>query len=103
MLIQDIHINIMIVFYSCYFLNNRIGSYKLNYMVVQTLLSTMLHWMPRRLLTGAQCLLFNSILRPETLLFLPMALHCLMVYLYIQHKFIRMTHHLSRNGIQYRR
>ena len=48
-------------------------------MVVQTLLSTMFHLMPRRLLTGAQCLPFNSILRPETVLSLTMALHCLMV------------------------
>ena len=63
-------------------------------MVVQTLLSTMLHLMPRRLLTGTQCLLFNSLLRPETLLSLPMALHLLMVYLYLHDKLIRMTHRI---------
>jgi hypothetical protein len=50
-------------------------------MVVQTLLSTMLRLMPLRLLTGAQCLLFNSILQVllETRLSLTMAFHFLMV------------------------
>ena len=48
-------------------------------MVVQTLPSTMLDLMPRRLLTGTQCLPFNSILRPEPLLSLTTVLHCLMV------------------------
>ena len=64
---------INIVFYSCPFVNHRIGSYKLNYMVVQTLLSTMLHLMLRHLLTEVQCLRFNSIHRPETPLSLTMA------------------------------
>ena len=57
-------------------------------MVVQILLSTMLHLMPRRLLTGAHCLPFNSIHRLETLLSLTMELHFLMVRHYFLHNAI---------------
>ena len=56
--------------------------------------------MPRRLLTGAQCLPFNSILRPETLPSLTMALHCLMVRRYLPHSAnMNNSPHLIRNGI----
>ena len=73
-------------------------------MVVQTLLSTMLHLMPRRLLTGAQCLPFNSILRPETFLSLTMALHCLMVRHYLINNALSLMYlsYLIRNGVKYR-
>ena len=70
-------------------------------MEAQILLSTMLHLVPRRLLTGAQCLPFNSILRPspETLLSLTMALHCLMVRRYLLHNaHMNYSSHFIRNG-----
>ena len=77
--------------------NHRTGLYKLNSMVVPTLLSTVLHKMPRRLFTGARCLPFNSILqvRTDNLLSLIVALHSLMVsHYFIIHTFIRLTHPL---------
>ena len=73
------------------FAKHRIGSYNLNFMVVQTLLSTMFHLMPLRLLTGTQCLPFNSILRPQTLLSLTLASRCLMVCHCLLHTLIRIT------------
>ena len=86
--------------YSCSFWR-RTGSCNLNFMVVQTLLLTMLQLMPLRLLTGARCLLFNSILHLEVLLSLMMALHCLMVrhLLYTPYGHDGSSSHLFRNGV----
>ena len=76
-----------------FFAKHRIGSYKLNFMVVKTQLSTMWHSTPQHLLTGTHCLLFNSILVPKTLLSLTLVLHSLMVSHYSLPTLIRrMTH-----------
>ena len=69
------------------FLNYRNGFHKLNCMAAQTLLSTVSHFMPLRLLTGARCLLFSSIpRRKEVSLLSPMTvLHFSMVRHYYLH------------------